>query len=92
MLENQAMRTASYSNSPNLGIIIFVHLYSEIIVSLLIIISPFPQAYQVCGGEKIPITTVCMWVCVVYLDDMVCVCGMCVCSLAAPCLTGLSYK
>lgn len=91
MLENQAMRTASYSNSPNLGIIIFVHLYSEI-VFLLIIISPFPQAYQVCGGEKIPITTVCMWVCVVYLDDMVCVCGMCVCSLAAPCLTGLSYK
>lgn len=49
MLENQAMRTASYSNSPNLGIIIFVHLYSEI-GFLLIIISPFPQAYQVCGG------------------------------------------
>lgn len=52
MLENQAMRTASYSNSPNLGIIIFVHLYSEI-VFLLIIISPFPQAYQVCGGGGI---------------------------------------
>lgn len=51
MLENQATRTASYSNSPNLGIIIFVHLYSEI-VFLLIIISPFPQAYQVCVGKK----------------------------------------